>query len=257
MDPYPYASAPYGMPQFSEKKEERRKIRLLGFYAGSAILLYVFIQNVIVGLMMLFGLYTQYRSDPLLQDGADILIIVVSLLLPFLLLSRAMRGVSGLQSSLPLDFPQKGSRTLLAVPAGVAVCLLSNNVTSYFISFLGGFGLKLTSPEVPLPQGVLGIVVAVLRVAVVATLVEELCFRGVLMQNLRPFGNGFAVFIAAALFGMLHGNLVQAPFAFLVGLILGWFTIATGTIWTSILIHACNNLISLPPTTVYLSFPDG
>ena len=42
----------------------------------------------------------------------------------------------------------------------------------------------------------------------------------------------------------MHGNLVQAPFALIAGMGLGYLSVKTGTIWTGITIHACNNLIS-------------
>ena len=42
----------------------------------------------------------------------------------------------------------------------------------------------------------------------------------------------------------MHGNLVQAPFALIAGMGLGYLSVKTGTIWTGITIHACNNFIS-------------
>ena len=44
---------------------------------------------------------------------------------------------------------------------------------------------------------------------------------------------------------MLHGNLIQAPFAFIAGLGLGYAVCITNSIWTGVLIHFCNNLYSV------------
>ena len=42
----------------------------------------------------------------------------------------------------------------------------------------------------------------------------------------------------------MHGNFVQIPFAFVVGLMLGYLAVKTGTIWLSMLVHFSNNFIS-------------
>lgn len=65
------------------------------------------------------------------------------------------------------------------------------------------------------------------------------------MQNLRKYGNFFAVLVSSLMFGILHGNLEQTPFAFVVGVILGLVVIETGSIFISMLLHCCINSISL------------
>ena len=75
-----------------------------------------------------------------------------------------------------------------------------------------------------------------------APIAEELLFRGFLQRSLQPFGKKFAIFGAALLFGMFHGNLIQTPYAFLVGLVLG-YTAAEYSIWWAILLHMINNMV--------------
>ena len=65
------------------------------------------------------------------------------------------------------------------------------------------------------------------------------------MGNLRKYGDKFALLASALVFAVMHGNLVQAPFALIAGFGLGYLSIKTGTIWTGIAIHAANNLISV------------
>lgn len=64
------------------------------------------------------------------------------------------------------------------------------------------------------------------------------------MQPLRKYGDIFAVTMAAIIFGLVHCNLIQAPFAFVAGLAIGYFTVTTGSLWTGIFIHMLNNAIS-------------
>lgn len=81
-----------------------------------------------------------------------------------------------------------------------------------------------------------------LYAAIGAPIAEELIFRGFVQRSLMPFGRKFAIFGAALLFGMFHGNLIQTPYAFVVGLVLGWVT-AEYSIWWAIALHMINNMV--------------
>lgn len=75
-------------------------------------------------------------------------------------------------------------------------------------------------------------------------LAEEFLVRGVLMGVLRPLGDGFAIVASAAVFGIMHGNLMQAPSAFAAGLLFGFVAVKTGSLWPGIIGHFINNLVS-------------
>ena len=51
--------------------------------------------------------------------------------------------------------------------------------------------------------------------------------------------------ISAIVFGLLHGNFEQIPFAFLVGLYLGFLTIKTKSIVPAVILHFYNNFSSV------------
>ena len=48
--------------------------------------------------------------------------------------------------------------------------------------------------------------------------------------------------MSAFLFGIFHGNLVQIPYAFLVGLVLGYVAVEYNIVWAMVL-HMINNLV--------------
>lgn len=75
-----------------------------------------------------------------------------------------------------------------------------------------------------------------------APIFEELLFRGYVLRALQPYGKRFAILCSALLFGFFHGNLLQAPYAFLVGLILGYVTVEYSIVWAMGL-HMFNNLV--------------
>lgn len=81
-----------------------------------------------------------------------------------------------------------------------------------------------------------------LYASVLAPISEELIFRGVILQSLRPYGKRFAVVCSAVLFGVFHGNLIQTPYAFLMGIVLGYVTVEYSIGW-AVVLHAFNNLI--------------
>ena len=81
-----------------------------------------------------------------------------------------------------------------------------------------------------------------LYMGLAAPLFEEILFRGFVLRSLEPYGRKFAILGSAFLFGMFHGNILQTPFAFVVGLILGYVTVEYSIAW-AMLLHTINNLI--------------
>ena len=81
-----------------------------------------------------------------------------------------------------------------------------------------------------------------LYASILAPVWEEILFRGYVLRSLRPFGKRFAVLTSAILFGLFHGNLLQTPYALLMGLVLGYITVEYSVRW-AILLHMFNNLV--------------
>ena len=77
---------------------------------------------------------------------------------------------------------------------------------------------------------------------IIAPITEEILFRGLIQRSLRPFGRRFAIVASAFVFGIFHGNLLQAPYAFLVGLVLGYTASEYSIAW-AMLLHMINNLV--------------
>ncbi|BDR53573.1 hypothetical protein KIM372_14800 [Bombiscardovia nodaiensis] len=73
-------------------------------------------------------------------------------------------------------------------------------------------------------------------------IVEEIIFRGVIMNALKRYGKVFAIVTSAAMFGFFHADLSQGLFAFCVGLVLGYVACEYSIFW-SMLLHIVNNLV--------------
>lgn len=81
-----------------------------------------------------------------------------------------------------------------------------------------------------------------LYMGVGAPVAEEILFRGLILRKLQPYGKRFAIVLSALLFGIFHGNPVQIPYAFLVGLVLGYTAMEHNILWAMVL-HMFNNLV--------------
>lgn len=127
----------------------------------------------------------------------------------------------------------------------LCLCVGAQMVNSLWISLLEGILNRFG-------RSVAGILEAVsgssdtfsmfLYAAILAPISEELIFRGLILRTLRPYGKRFAIFASAFLFGLFHGNLLQTPYAFLMGLVLGYVTAEYSIGW-SMAIHMFNNLV--------------
>lgn len=78
--------------------------------------------------------------------------------------------------------------------------------------------------------------------SILAPITEEILFRGLIQKTLMPYGKKFAIFCSAFAFGLFHGNLIQSPYALLVGLVLGYVAVEYSIAWAMVL-HMINNLV--------------
>ena len=135
----------------------------------------------------------------------------------------------------------KPSTFFLTLFLGVGVCLMANYPANWAVNLIDAMGLQGAIPTPPAPTEPFAQALYVLSIAVLPALVEELIFRGAVLGGLRKYGDGFAVVASAFLFAVFHGNLPQAIFAFICGLVMGFAVVRTGSIWAGVAIHAVNN----------------
>lgn len=76
---------------------------------------------------------------------------------------------------------------------------------------------------------------------VLAPIIEEVVYRGLVIKLVSPYGKKLAVFLSALIFGLMHGNLSQFVTAFVVGIIYATIALKTNSIIPTIVMHALNN----------------
>lgn len=104
-------------------------------------------------------------------------------------------------------------------------------------------GAAVYNPVDTILQGNYGLVL--LRVCILAPVMEELLFRWAILGRLAHYGNWFATMVSGLLFAVLHGSISQFLYAFAVGILLAQFVLRGGEIWQSILLHSILNGSSL------------
>lgn len=86
---------------------------------------------------------------------------------------------------------------------------------------------------------------SLLRVCLLAPVVEEILMRGLVLDGLRDTcGVSGALLLSSLLFAVMHFNMVQTLSALVCGLILGVLYLKTGSVFCCILAHCGYNLVS-------------
>ena len=233
--------------------DQRAALKRDGHYIGTLMLILLVAMELtftaVVMCLMLFGIIdTSALSDAYLGLGNTTYLWMYAAVYGFIfLVPTVVVSLCFKKHPLPL-IPHRrlsASDGFLAVLGTVGFCILTSIGVSMLMSFLADFGVPM--PDLPslLENTPTSYGLNLLVMAVLPALLEELLFRGCVLRVLRPYGDWFAILVAAALFGLMHGNIVQIPFALIVGLALGWLYVATENIWLPIAVHFANNAISV------------
>ena len=248
MDGYnPYPVNPPRKP-LKPYAAEQKRLFVTACLIGAGLLLYIASGAVIsVFLTSNPALFDRYFEDPLFAVAMGMVNTSISVFVPFFIVYLVMRRRK-IISELPLGGAYDPMNAVLLVFIGMGGCYLANIVTSYLTMLASAFGIESvmmqSMPEFNEAEPV-GIVFQILGYAILPALFEEFAYRGVVLQSLRRYGDWFAIVMSALLFGILHGNIVQIPFAFMVGILLGYVSVVSGTMWVGIAVHFGNNMLSV------------
>jgi uncharacterized protein len=87
-----------------------------------------------------------------------------------------------------------------------------------------------------------------LAIVVAAPVLEEIIFRGVILDGLlKKYSPSTSIIVSSILFGLIHFNPWQFVSAFLGGIFIGWVYYRTRNLSLAIIIHATNNLFFTLP----------
>lgn len=85
--------------------------------------------------------------------------------------------------------------------------------------------------------------IAMFFLVIAAPVCEELMVRKLILYPLRKHGDWFAIITSALIFGFIHGNWDQLPYAFAVGVLYGLLAVQSNSVIPTMILHAVNNLM--------------
>lgn len=202
-------------------------------------------------LFILVGLhFTESAIGSVLQDFAgrfgldepalSALTLLLASVVVFTLAMRFTRtGYGALFHAAPSSAAATAGVLLLPVLALVpALVMLATGLTDWLLSVapLSGWEEELFESMAPTS------VASVLLVCVLAPVIEEMLFRGLILRGfLARYARWPAIVVSALLFGASHLNIYQCVVGLLIGLPLGWLYERTRSLIPCIALHAAYN----------------
>lgn len=87
--------------------------------------------------------------------------------------------------------------------------------------------------------------ILILTVGIIAPFTEEFIFRGVIYKTLnKRISVKWSIILQGILFGVFHMNFIQGAYATVLGILFGYLTYKSKSIWPAIIMHITNNLIA-------------
>ena len=243
----------------------KKSIFKYSLYIGIALLISVGIQLILSFVSMSVLAFNGYTIDEILQAFTDtwsgyllntVGIVLISTV-PFLIL-RPLNN-QPVYEICSFNSPKK-SLTFPCVIFAFGGAMLANVFASLFVAFLENFfGFEATQVSIGDNSfsSPMELVYTIVCAALIPALFEEFAFRGMIMGSLRKFGDMPAILVSALIFAFYHGNFIQIPFAFLVGIFLGLIAVMTDSIWPAVIAHFINNLYAVIVNSLsndYLAF---
>lgn len=128
---------------------------------------------------------------------------------------------------------------------GAIVGIMGTNILSEFLDLPNFLEAQL--------EGMFSSVLGVLVIGVVGPIAEEVVFRASILGYMLRKGvdKWVAIIVSSFIFGIMHFNPAQIPFAMIVGIILGVIYYRTGNILLTSLIHILNNSVACLLNNIY------
>lgn len=233
--------------------------KLKSFFAALGYLLMAFIIQVLVSVIggMLIGLQYAYKqSHNMEQQGMTNVVNEIAGKLNYILLISSIVTVlifliiyairkKKLTEEILLK-KTKPMNMVIAVLIGTSVWLFNSGIL--VLLQLNGLLMEqfqgMNEILNPLTEG--NLFIMVLTIGIVAPFAEEFLFRGVIYRTLsKNISIPVTIIIQGVLFGIYHGNLIQGVYAGLLGIIFGFITHKTQSLWPAIIAHMTNNTIAV------------
>ena len=171
-------------------------------------------------------------------------IILIPLILLFIHVDGSLDRIKDM-----LKFGSTKRALILLVGIPIIITIIDFVLTIvYGIAWIGIFGEPSTSTDLGTywESSSIDVALLFLSVAIVTPIVEELMFRGYILDAInRKHSDWTAIIWSSILFGLIHIDPFVVGQAFMGGIIYGWIRVRTGSLLPSIAGHMMWNMLAL------------
>lgn len=141
--------------------------------------------------------------------------------------------------------------TLFAIMSVGGVLLITTTLNAIYMVITQAMGITTPSPDFSFPKSAFLAVIYIAYVCLIGPILEEIIFRGIILNYIKPYGKITAIIFSAILFTMFHLNLIQFMTPLLLGVLLAFVAIKTDSVKASIIIHIFNNTVATVLSLIY------
>ena len=237
------------MKLFNDKTFYNKNYRGIELFLHILLPVFIyFITTIVVTIAVPIVVIVLYKSKISFQNlvgdyGLLITLIsqIITLLIILLIYKKDKKTYPKIEKELDLKTLLYGSLFVMAI--GIISGYLMDFINYLFPSFGSGY----SEIEKMLTNSYFISVFA--SVCVLAPIMEEIMFRGIILNNLLSKRSvWYSIIISSFIFGLIHMNLLQGTNAFILGIALSIVFIKTRNIYACMFGHFLNNLIAIIST---------
>ncbi len=129
--------------------------------------------------------------------------------------------------------------------------LLMSMVTNIILQILKSLlHLNFSDISFDFGDGIGGFIVSFVSLSIFAPIFEEIIFRSAVYRHTEIMGQSFAVVFSAIVFALMHGNLEQLPYTFVMGLGFAYLFAKTRSLLIPMLLHFLTNTTTVIFTSI-------
>lgn len=217
----------------------KRKFKNFAFVVGAGIIIYIGIQTILslICSIALPSLFNECLNETDITLIMQIILQVVSLgIASIFVLSYVEK-----ENNLPVKNITAKQKVKIVFISIMIIFALQYLLTLVVYPSIGLDYSSTDMFDINSDSSVFSKIILVLALAVTPAIFEELFFRKAIIDLSSKFGKKFALIFSALLFGIIHMNLSQGLFAFIIGIIFGIIYLYTNDIKLTMIIHFINN----------------
>lgn len=209
----------------------------------------------VAGMVLLSTLFPNFDGNILYRSGKIVtkndipfngaLIACLMNVLKYLIPAIIFKKVTKLPDKVVFARSSKNSQFVSSAIVISLVVVVLGRVGNYLISFFFGFvHLDVVYAYMINSSDYSVMIISAVVNCLIIPVVCEIFFRGVILQNFRQFGDSYAILVSCIAYGFSFYDLSNMGYAICFSVVLGLFTIRTGSLFTAILMNISASFVN-------------